>query len=174
MTRPSTRLGGRIGEEEKDGAMDDAGSEIRRAARERAYSMPIEDIQPADPEMFRSDTLWPYFERLRAEDPVHMAVDDEAGPYWSVTKYNDIMTVDTNHEVFSSQGGITLPPSERRVNTEARSKRAAQSGKNRNKNSRKNSGRSVLKRWSWSGDSVVGMALSHSWAMQIHPGQYGP
>jgi cytochrome P450 len=108
MTRPSTRLGGRIGEEEKDGAMDDAGSEIRRAARERAYSMPIEDIQPADPEMFRSDTLWPYFERLRAEDPVHMAVDEEAGPYWSVTKYNDIMTVDTSHGVFSSEPAITI------------------------------------------------------------------
>ena len=24
------------------------------------------------------------------------------GPYWSITKYNDIMAIDTNHEVFSS------------------------------------------------------------------------
>src|SRR6185437_4852385 len=31
------------------------------------------------------------------------------------TRYNDIMTVDTNHDVFSSEGGITLPPSEARV-----------------------------------------------------------
>ena len=33
------------------------------------------------------------------------------GPYWSVTKYNDIMDVDTNHAVFSSAsalGGITI------------------------------------------------------------------
>ena len=33
------------------------------------------------------------------------------GPYWSVTKYNDIMAVDTNHGVFSSAaalGGITI------------------------------------------------------------------
>ncbi|HEX7761576.1 MAG TPA: cytochrome P450 [Caulobacteraceae bacterium] len=88
--------------------MDDAGNDIRRAARERAYSMPIEDIKPADPELFRSDTLWPYFERLRKEDPVHYAVDDEFGPYWSVTKYNDIMAVDTNHQAFSSQGSITI------------------------------------------------------------------
>jgi cytochrome P450 len=33
------------------------------------------------------------------------------GPYWSVTKYNDIMDIDTNHAVFSSAtalGGITI------------------------------------------------------------------
>ena len=28
--------------------------------------------------------------------------DSEFGPYWSVTKYNDIMAIDTNHAVFSS------------------------------------------------------------------------
>jgi cytochrome P450 len=89
-------------------AMDDAGSDIRKAARERAYAMPLEDIQPADPVMFQDDTLWPYFERLRAEDPVHYAVDEETGPYWSVTKYNDIMSVETNHQVFSSEPAITI------------------------------------------------------------------
>ncbi len=87
--------------------MDDAGNDIRRAARSLAYSMPIGDIQPIDPELFRSDTLWPYFERLRAEDPVHYAEHEEVGAYWSVTKYNDIMAVDTNHQVFSSEPAIT-------------------------------------------------------------------
>ena len=87
--------------------MDDAGNDIRRAARTHAYSMPIEDIKPLDPELFRDDTFWPYFERLRAEDPVHYAVDEEVGPYWSVMKYNDIMAVDTNHQVFSSEPAIT-------------------------------------------------------------------
>ena len=88
--------------------MDDAGETIRQAARAKAYSMPIEEIKPADPEIFRSDTLWPYFERLRAENPVHHAVDEEAGPYWSVTKFKDIMEVDSNHQVFSSERSITL------------------------------------------------------------------
>ena len=87
--------------------MDDAGESIRRAAREHAYSVPIEDIKPADPELFRSDTFWPYFERLRNEDPVHYAESEEFGPYWSVMKYNDIMTVDTNHQAFSSEPAIT-------------------------------------------------------------------
>src|SRR5271168_3034121 len=71
-------------------AMDDAGLEIRRAARERAYSIPLAEIEVADDELFRTDTFWPYFERLRKEDPVHRSVHPEHGPYWSITKYNDI------------------------------------------------------------------------------------
>ena len=80
-------------------------------ARARAYSMALEDMNPGDPDLFRTNTHWPYFERLRAEDPVHWCKDSEFGPYWSVTRYNDIMAVDTNHEVFSSDamlGGITI------------------------------------------------------------------
>ncbi|HZZ35665.1 MAG TPA: cytochrome P450, partial [Caulobacteraceae bacterium] len=88
--------------------MDDAGMDIRRAARERAYAMPLDQIAPADPELFRSDTLWPYFERLRKEDPVHYQAEHEFGPYWSVTLYNDIMAVDTNHQAFSSERSITI------------------------------------------------------------------
>ncbi len=92
--------------------MDDAALDLHRQAREAAYSMPLEQINPADPELFRTDTMWPYFERLRKEDPVHYTADsgwDDVGAYWSVTKYNDIMAVDTNHEVFSSEPAIVLP-----------------------------------------------------------------
>ena len=90
---------------------DDASIDLHRAAREAAYSMPIDQINPADPELFRTDTMWPYFERLRKEDPVHWSVHEEedVGGYWSVTKYNDIMAVDTNHQVFSSEPTIVLP-----------------------------------------------------------------
>jgi cytochrome P450 len=52
------------------------------------------------PELFRSDTLWPYFERLRKEEPVHYCTTCPVGDYWSVTKYNDIMHVDTNRRHF--------------------------------------------------------------------------
>ena len=51
----------------------------------------------------------PYFERLRQEAPVHYCRAHEVfGPYWSITKYNGIMAVDTNHEVFSSEPAITI------------------------------------------------------------------
>jgi len=86
----------------------DLHDDLQKAARERAYSMPLAEISPADPELFRTDTMWPYFERLRKEDPVHYTAEHEFGPYWSVTKYNDIMAVDTNHEAFSSEPSITI------------------------------------------------------------------
>ena len=90
-----------------DLAPDPSGAE----ARERAALLPLEDFDPGDPELFRSDTHWPYFDRLRKEDPVHYCKDSMFGPYWSVTKYNDIMDIETNHSVFSSAaslGGITI------------------------------------------------------------------
>jgi cytochrome P450 len=80
-------------------------------ARERAYSMPLDAIDVGHPELFRNDSFWPYFDRLRKEDPVHYSRDALFGPYWSVTKYNDIMEIETNHAVFSSDsklGGITI------------------------------------------------------------------
>jgi cytochrome P450 len=79
--------------------------------RSLAYSTPLEDLNPGDPDLFLNDAFWPYFERLRREAPVHWCKDSEFGPYWSVTRYQDIMAVDTNHAVFSSDaalGGITI------------------------------------------------------------------
>src|SRR6201998_1106047 len=82
-----------------------------RAAREEAYSTPLKDFHPGAPRLFQSDTLWPWFERLRKEEPVHYCTNSRIEPYWSVVKYNDIMQVDTSHGVFSSDaalGGINI------------------------------------------------------------------
>ncbi len=83
----------------------------REQARAEAYALPLEKLNPARPELFQADAMWPYFERLRAEDPVHYTAEHEFGPYWSITKYNDIMAIDTDHNRFSSdfmKGGITI------------------------------------------------------------------
>jgi len=78
-------------------------------ARDAAYTTPLEAYDVADPNLFMNNTMWPYFERLRKEAPVHYStVNEEVGPYWSVTRYNDIMAVDTNLQVFSSEGSIVL------------------------------------------------------------------
>ena len=74
------------------------------------YSLPLESLDPAKAEIFQQDALWGYFERLRNEDPVHFLPDSDFGPYWSITKFDDIMFVDKNHELFSSEGGITIGP----------------------------------------------------------------
>ncbi|MDP3747255.1 MAG: cytochrome P450, partial [Phenylobacterium sp.] len=90
--------------------MSDGAIDLKAEARAKAYAMPLEDINVTDLELWRTDTMWPYFERLRKEDPVHLhpAEHHEDGAFWSVTKYNDIMAVDTNHEVFSSEPAITI------------------------------------------------------------------
>jgi len=91
-------------------------TELLRQAREEAYATPLEEFHPGAPRLFQDDTLWPWFERLRKEAPVHYCTNTPIEPYWSVTRYSDIMHVDTNHGTFSSEaglGGITirdLPP----------------------------------------------------------------
>ena len=84
---------------------------VAQSAQERARSIPLDEIDVSDPELWRTDSHWPYFERLRPRTRCTTAAIAEFGPYWSITKYNDIMAVDTNHQVFSSEaelGGITI------------------------------------------------------------------
>ncbi len=86
-------------------------AERLRRAREEAYSTPLKDFHPGAPRLFQNDTLWPWFERLRKEEPVHYCTNAPIEPYWSVVKYNDIMHVDTHHGIFSSDarlGGISI------------------------------------------------------------------
>ena len=91
--------------------MNHISMDAARAAEARAWSTPLADLAPADPQLFKDNAHWAYFERLRKEDPIHFTRDSEFGPYWSITKYKDIMAVDTNHKVFSSLstlGGIAI------------------------------------------------------------------
>jgi cytochrome P450 len=89
-------------------------SEVTPAASDgtnAAYEMALEDIDVSNPDLFRDNAWHPYFKRLREEDPVHYCKNSMFGPYWSVTKYRDIMAVETNPKVFSSEaksGGITI------------------------------------------------------------------
>ncbi len=73
------------------------------------YSIPLDGkFNVAEAYLFQADAHWAWFERLRKEAPVHYCEESEFGPYWSVTKYNDIMHVDTHHDIYSSEGGITI------------------------------------------------------------------
>src|SRR4026209_1175710 len=62
----------------------------------------LDDIDVSDPRLYQDDVWYPYFARLRREDPVHFCRQSLYGPYWSVTRYKDIMAVEVNHQVFSS------------------------------------------------------------------------
>ncbi|HTO07095.1 MAG TPA: cytochrome P450 [Myxococcota bacterium] len=72
------------------------------------YSVPLDKIDVSDAELFETDTLWGYFERLRAEDPVHYYAQGEWGPFWSITRHADVVTVEKDPEVFSSARSIVL------------------------------------------------------------------
>ena len=75
------------------------------------YAIPLAEVNVANPELFRQQLAYPYFDRLRDEAPVHYCAESQYGPYWSITRYHDIMEVDTNPQVFSSSyqfGGVTI------------------------------------------------------------------
>ena len=72
------------------------------------FTVPLDQIDVSRPELMQNDMHWEYFARLRAEDPVHYCPDSLFGPYWSITKFNDIMEIERNHQDFSSDAGIVL------------------------------------------------------------------
>lgn len=73
------------------------------------WSIPLDQMDVAQPLLFAADKQWAWFERLRAEAPVHLCTtNEEFGRYWSLTRYEDIMLVDTSHEIFSSEPSITI------------------------------------------------------------------
>lgn len=93
---------------------------------ELARTLPIEEFDVSKPELYQREGLYPYFERMRREAPVHFCPESQFGAYWSITKFHDIVAIDTNHKVFSSdhtngsfvlddttlnavEGGIHLP-----------------------------------------------------------------
>jgi len=65
------------------------------------YAIPLDELNVANPELFKADLVGPYFERLRAEAPVHFCRDSQYGAYWSITRFNDILAVDAAPEVMA-------------------------------------------------------------------------
>ena len=91
--------------------MADGAFERLDTVRAQVWATPLDQLNPGDPARFRDDSFWPVFERLRQEDPVHFTPDSEWGAYWSITRFDDIVAVDTNHQAFSSdafRGGISI------------------------------------------------------------------
>ena len=75
---------------------------------EEVDALPLNGIDVSRAELFRTDSHWNYFKRLRREDPVHYCGQSLFGPYWSITRFRDIMDIEKNHQDFSSEPGITL------------------------------------------------------------------
>ena len=72
------------------------------------WALPIESLDPSDGRLFENNWHHEYFRRLRKEDPVHWSPTGPTGGYWSITKFNDIVEVDKNYKVFSSERNIVV------------------------------------------------------------------
>jgi hypothetical protein len=58
-----------------EGAVDLADARRVDDPRAEAYAQPLETLNPAQPALFRDDAELPYFERLRAQDPIHFTAE---------------------------------------------------------------------------------------------------
>jgi cytochrome P450 len=72
------------------------------------WSLPLETLDPSTGEIFQNGWHHKYFKRLREEDPVHWSPTGPTGGYWSITKFHDIIDVDKNYKVFSSEKNIVV------------------------------------------------------------------
>lgn len=71
-------------------------------------TLAIDDIDVSNPFLFKQNRWESYFKRLRDERPVHFQKNSLFGPFWSITRYEDIMFVDKHHELFSSEPFIVI------------------------------------------------------------------
>jgi len=77
-------------------------------ARLAAAALPLERYDVADRDLYATDTVLPYFERLRREAPIHYCEASEDGPYWSITRFDDIKSIELDWQHFSSEPSIVL------------------------------------------------------------------
>lgn len=74
-----------------------------------AADIALDDMDFSDGIVFEAQKHWDWFKRLRNEDPVHWCKgNEEVEGFWCVTKFKDIVHVDTNHKIFSSEPQIVL------------------------------------------------------------------
>ena len=74
-------------------------------------NLDLSKVNPADAKRFQDGSIHALFKAMRTRDPVHYCEDSPYGPFWSITRYEDIVAVDKNNEVFSSDahlGGIMI------------------------------------------------------------------
>ena len=71
-------------------------------------TLALAEIDLSNPFLFRQQRWQSYFKRLRDEDPVHYQANSPFGAFWSIMRYEDIVFVDKNHQLFSSEPIILL------------------------------------------------------------------
>mgnify|MGYP001391793478 FL=1 len=71
-------------------------------------TLPLTEINVADPKRFELDCWQPLFSRLRKESPVHYQTVGDLGAFWSISRFEDIVEIEKDAEVFSSEPSIAI------------------------------------------------------------------
>ena len=73
------------------------------------FPMGAADADITDPDAYVHGVPYATFERLRRDDPVSWWDERDGGKgFWAVTRYDDLLTVSRQVDIFSSAQGITL------------------------------------------------------------------
>jgi cytochrome P450 len=71
-------------------------------------SLPLDHIDMSQPDLYESDLALPFFKRLRQESPVHYCQNAQFEPFWSITKFTDIVEIEKDYKHFSNSPSIAL------------------------------------------------------------------
>ena len=77
-------------------------------AQELAQTLPLNEIDPTNWHLYRTNTHWPYFERLRRDAPIYYHEQSRVGPYWSISTFAHMKEVDADNRRFSSHNNISI------------------------------------------------------------------
>jgi hypothetical protein len=65
-------------------------------------ALPLERIDVSKPRLYQDECWYPFFKRLRKESPVHYCAESAYGPYWSLSRYKDVVECEMDTQTFSS------------------------------------------------------------------------
>lgn len=71
-------------------------------------AIPLESIDLSDPAIYFHNAAEPLYSRLRKEAPVHYQADGKGGKFWSLTRFDDIVAVESDFQTFTSAKGINV------------------------------------------------------------------
>lgn len=72
------------------------------------WTTPLAEIDLAHPGIWQANEFLPFLARLRRDAPIHYCPDSAVGPYWSITRFDDVMDIEKRTDLFSSEPTIGI------------------------------------------------------------------
>jgi cytochrome P450 len=72
------------------------------------WQIPLDEIDLAHPGIWQANQYLPFLARLRRDAPVHFCPKSAVGPYWSITRFQDVMDIEKRTDLFSSEPTIGI------------------------------------------------------------------